>query len=155
MALLEVKNVRRVYSTRFGGNKVEALKNINFSVEEGEYVAIMGESGSGKTTLLNILATVDRPTAGEVLLKGKNLVSIPEKELARFRREHLGFVFQDFNLLDTLSIEDNIYLPLVLAGKKYNEMHGKLNTLVSKLGIAQLLKSFHMKYRVDKNREQQ
>lgn len=117
MALLEVKNVRRVYSTRFGGNKVEALKNINFSVEEGEYVAIMGESGSGKTTLLNILATVDRPTAGEVLLKGKNLVSIPEKELARFCREHLGFVFQDFNLLDTLSIEDNIYLPLVLAGK--------------------------------------
>ena len=142
MALLEVKNVRRVYSTRFGGNKEEALKNINFSVEEGEYVAIMGESGSGKTTLLNILATVDRPTAGEVLLKGKNLVSIPEKELARFRREHLGFVFQDFNLLDTLSIEDNIYLPLVLAGKKYNEMHGKLNTLVSKLGIAQLLKKF-------------
>lgn len=142
MALLEVKNVRRVYSTRFGGNKVEALKNINFSVEEGEYVAIMGESGSGKTTLLNILATVDRTTAGEVLLKGKNLVSIPEKELARFRREHLGFVFQDFNLLDTLSIEDNIYLPLVLAGKKYNEMHGKLNTLVSKLGIAQLLKKF-------------
>ena len=142
MALVEVKNVRRVYSTRFGGNKVEALKNINFSVEEGEYVAIMGESGSGKTTLLNILATVDRPTAGEVLLKGKNLVSIPEKELARFRREHLGFVFQDFNLLDTLSIEDNIYLPLVLAGKKYNEMHGKLNTLVSKLGIAQLLKKF-------------
>ena len=142
MALLEVKNVRRVYSTRFGGNKVEALKNINFSVEEGEYVAIMGESGSGKTTWLNILATVDRPTAGEVLLKGKNLVSIPEKELARFRREHLGFVFQDFNLLDTLSIEDNIYLPLVLAGKKYNEMHGKLNTLVSKLGIAQLLKKF-------------
>lgn len=142
MALLEVKNVRRVYSTRFGGNKVEALKNINFSVEEGEYVAIMGESGSGKTTLLNILATVDRPTAGEVLLKGKNLVFIPEKELARFRREHLGFVFQDFNLLDTLSIEDNIYLPLVLAGKKYNEMHGKLNTLVSKLGIAQLLKKF-------------
>ena len=142
MALLEVKNVRKVYSTRIGGNKVEALKNINFSVEEGEYVAIMGESGSGKTTLLNILATVDRPTAGEVLLKGKNLVSIPEKELARFRREHLGFVFQDFNLLDTLSIEDNIYLPLVLAGKKYNEMHGKLNTLVSKLGIAQLLKKF-------------
>lgn len=142
MALLEVKNVRRVYSTRFGGNKVEALKNINFSVEEGEYVAIMGESGSGKTTLLNILATVDRPTAGEVLLKGKNLVAIPEKELARFRREHLGFVFQDFNLLDTLSIEDNIYLPLVLAGKKYQEMNGKLNGLASKLGIAQLLKKF-------------
>ena len=155
MALLEVKNVRRVYSTRFGGNKVEALKNINFSVEEGEYVAIMGESGSGKTTLLNILATVDRPTAGEVLLKGKNLVFIPEKELARFRREHLGFVFQDFNLLDTLSIEDNIYLPLVLAGKKYNEMHGKLNTLVSKLGIAQLLKKFPYEVSGDKNREQQ
>ena len=142
MTLLDVKNVRRVYSTRFGGNKVEALKSINFSVEEGEYVAIMGESGSGKTTLLNILATVDRPTAGEVSLKGKNLVSIPEKELARFRREHLGFVFQDFNLLDTLSIEDNIYLPLVLAGKKYDEMHGKLNVLASKLGIAQLLKKF-------------
>lgn len=142
MTLLDVKNVRRVYSTRFGGNKVEALKSINFSVEEGEYVAIMGESGSGKTTLLNILATVDRPTAGEVSLKGKNLVSIPEKELARFRREHLGFVFQDFNLLDTLSIEDNIYLPLVLAGKKYDEMYGKLNVLASKLGIAQLLKKF-------------
>ena len=122
MALLEVNNLRKVYTTRFGGNKVEALKDVNFSVEEGEYVAIMGESGSGKTTLLNILASIDKPTSGEILLNGKNTVSIKESELAKFRRVHLGFVFQDFNLLDTFTIEDNIYLPLVLAGKKYNDM---------------------------------
>ena len=130
MALLEVNNLRKVYTTRFGGNKVEALKDVNFSVEEGEYVAIMGESGSGKTTLLNILASIDKPTSGEILLNGKNTVSIKESELAKFRREHLGFVFQDFNLLDTFTIEDNIYLPLVLAGKKYNDMKEKLTRIV-------------------------
>lgn len=119
MASLEVSNLKKIYTTRFGGNQVQALKNINFSVEEGEYVAIMGESGSGKTTLLNILAALDKPTAGEVLLNGKNLVSLKEKEISAFRREHLGFVFQDFNLLDNFSLKDNIFLPLVLSGVDY------------------------------------
>ena len=142
MALLTVNNLKKVYTTRFGGNKVEALKDVNFSVEQGEYVAIMGKSGSGKTTLLNILATVDRPTSGEVLLNGKSTVSIKEGELAKFRREHLGFVFQDFNLLDTFSLEDNIYLPLVLAGKKYKDMEGKLQGIAKRLGIDTLLKKY-------------
>lgn len=110
MTILEVHNLKKVYTTRFGGNQVQALRNIQFSVEEGEYVAIMGESGSGKTTLLNILAALDRPTEGEVLLNGKNLVTVREKEIAAFRREHLGFVFQDFHLLDNFSLKDNIFL---------------------------------------------
>ena len=115
MAILEVSNLKKIYTTRFGGNQVQALSNINFTVEQGEYVAIMGESGSGKTTLLNILAALDKPTAGEVRINGKNLVSVKEKELSMFRREHLGFVFQDFNLLDNFSLKDNILLPLVLS----------------------------------------
>ena len=119
MPLLEVQHVQKIYTTRFGGTQVQALSNVSFSVEEGEYVAIMGESGSGKTTLLNILAALDRPTAGEVLLEGRPLSAIRERDLAAFRRSHLGFVFQDFNLLDTFSLRDNIYLPLVLEGKKY------------------------------------
>ena len=139
MALLEVQNVKKIYTTRFGGNQVEALKNVSFSVEKGEYVAIMGESGSGKTTLLNILASLDQPTAGEVLLDGKSILGIREKELASFRREHLGFVFQDFNLLDTFTLEDNIYLPLVLAGKDYREMKERLVPIARLLGIDQLL----------------
>jgi putative ABC transport system ATP-binding protein len=142
MTLLQVHNLQKIYTTRFGGNKVEALKKVNFSVEEGEYLAIMGESGSGKTTLLNILATVDRPTNGQVILKDKNITSIPENDLARFRREHLGFVFQDFNLLDTFSLEDNILLPLVLAGKKYNEIAPLLRSLAASLGISELLKKY-------------
>ncbi len=117
MAILTVNNLKKVYTTRFGGNRVEALRDVSFSVEQGEYVAIMGESGSGKTTLLNILAALDTPTSGEVLLDGDPMGTIPEKQLAAFRRDNLGFVFQDFNLLDTFSIRDNIYLPLVLAGK--------------------------------------
>ena len=116
MSLLEVQHLQKVYTTRFGGNQVEALRSVSFSVEPGEYVAIMGESGSGKTTLLNILAALDRPTAGEVCLNGKALSDIRERDLAAFRRSHLGFVFQDFNLLDTFSLRDNIFLPLVLAG---------------------------------------
>ena len=123
MAILEVNNVKKVYTTRFGGNQVQALSNVTFSVEEGEYVAIMGESGSGKTTLLNILAALDKVTDGQVLLGGKNLSQIREKELSAFRRKNLGFVFQDFNLLDTFSILDNIFLPLVLAGKRFYEMN--------------------------------
>lgn len=142
MALLEVTNIKKIYSTRFGGNKVQALSNVTFSVEEGEFVAIMGESGSGKTTLLNILASLDRPTSGEVLLEGKNIVYLTEKEISAFRRKNLGFVFQDFNLLDTFSLEDNIYLPLVLAGKNYREMRKRLEPIAKQLGITQLLKKY-------------
>ena len=139
MALLEVKNLKKVYTTRFGGNQVQALSNVSFSVEEGEYVAIMGESGSGKTTLLNILASLDKPTSGEVLLEGKNLTKIKDKDISAFRREHLGFVFQDFNLLDTFSVQDNIFLPLVLSGKPYPEMKRRLDPLAKLLGITELL----------------
>lgn len=142
MPLLQVNNLQKIYTTRFGGNKVEALRRVSFSVEEGEYVAIMGESGSGKTTLLNILATVDRPTAGQVLLREKPITAMKEGELAGFRREHLGFVFQDFNLLDTFSLEDNIYLPLVLAGKKPKEMKERLQPIAQQLGIGSLLKKY-------------
>ncbi len=139
MALLEVKNLKKVYTTRFGGNQVQALSNVSFSVEEGEYVAIMGESGSGKTTLLNILASLDKPTSGEVLLEGRNLTKIKDKDISAFRREHLGFVFQDFNLLDTFSVQDNIFLPLVLSGKPYPEMKRRLDPLAKLLGITELL----------------
>lgn len=136
MPILEVKNLKKIYSSRFGGNQVEALRNVNFSVEAGEYVAIMGESGSGKTTLLNILAALDKPTGGTVLLKGMNMGKIRDAEAALFRREHLGFVFQEFNLLDTFSLRDNIFLPLVLAGKPYAEMQDRLEPIAQKLGIA-------------------
>jgi putative ABC transport system ATP-binding protein len=142
MALLEVNNLKKIYTTRFGGNQVEALKSMNFSVEEGEYVAIMGESGSGKTTLLNILAALDKPTAGEVLLNGKNIVTLREKEISAFRRDHLGFVFQDFNLLDQFCLKDNILLPLVLAGVKPEQMEPKAYPLAKKLGIEELLEKY-------------
>ena len=142
MQILEVNGLRKVYTTRFGGASVEALKNINFSVENGEYVAIMGESGSGKTTLLNILAGLDKPTSGQVLLDGKDLASIRESDRAAFRRDNLGFVFQEFNLLDTFSVEDNIYLPLVLAGRSYRVMHELLTPLAERLGITEILKKY-------------
>ena len=142
MALLEVNNLKKIYTTRFGGTQVEALRNVNFSVEPREYVAIMGESGSGKTTLLNILAALDRPTSGKVFLKGRELGTIKEKEMAAFRRQNLGFVFQDFNLLDTFSLQDNIFLPLVLSGKKYPEMARRLEPIAASLGIEKLLKKF-------------
>ena len=142
IAILEVSNVKKIYTTRFGGNQVEALKNVSFSVEPGEYVAIMGESGSGKTTLLNILAALDRPTAGEVRLNGKRMGDIREKELAAFRRKNLGFVFQDFNLLDTFSLRDNIFLPLVLSGVPYKEMESRLKPLAEKLEIQSLLDKY-------------
>lgn len=142
MSLLEVRNLKKVYTTRLGSNQVQALGNVNFSVEAGEYVAIMGESGSGKTTLLNILAALDRPTAGEILLNGRNLVEIKNKELSSFRRNNLGFVFQDFNLLDTFSLKDNIFLPLVLSGEKYQQMQGKLEPIARKLNITNILEKY-------------
>lgn len=142
MSMLEVKSLKKVYTTRLGGAQVQALSNVNFTVEQGEYVAIMGESGSGKTTLLNILASLDKPTAGEVRLDGKSLSQIKDKDLARFRRDNLGFVFQDFNLLDTFSLRDNIFLPLVLSGKGYREMNARLTPIAQRLGIADLLEKF-------------
>ncbi len=140
--ILQVKHLKKIYTTRFGGAQVQALSDVNFSVEAGEYVAIMGESGSGKTTLLNILAALDRPTDGQVLLNDVSLSGIREKDLAAFRRTHLGFVFQDFNLLDTFSLQDNIFLPLVLAGEDYQSMNRKLRPIAEELGIAELLKKY-------------
>lgn len=140
--ILQVQGLKKIYTTRFGGNKVQALRNVNFSVEKGEYVAIMGESGSEKTTLLNILAALDKPTAGKILLENKDMSEIKEKDMSDFRRDNLGFVFQDFNLLDTFSLEDNIYLPLVLAGKDYKEMRARLMPIAGKLGIVDILKKY-------------
>ena len=142
MSILNVSGVQKIYTTRFGGNKVEALKSVSFGVEQGEYVAIMGESGSGKTTLLNILAALDKPTSGSVVLDGKDLSKIKESQVAAFRRDNLGFVFQEFNLLDTFSLEDNIYLPLVLAGKSHKEMQERLKPIAAQLGITELLKKY-------------
>lgn len=142
MSILDVNSIEKIYTTRFGGNQVRALSDVTFSVESGEYVAIMGESGSGKTTLLNILAALDKPTSGEVYLQDKCLSKVKDKELSAFRRENLGFVFQDFNLLDTFSLKDNIFLPLVLSGKKYSEMERRLQPIAKMLGINELLNKF-------------
>lgn len=142
MAILEAQCLKKVYTTRFGGNQVQALSNVSFSVEKGEYVAIMGESGSGKTTLLNILAALDKPTGGQVLLDGKSMANVKEKEMTAFRRDNLGFVFQDFNLLDTFSLQDNIFLPLVLAGKNHKEMFQRLMPIAKRLGIAGILSKY-------------
>lgn len=142
MTVLEVKNLKKIYRPRFGGNQVQALSRVTFSVEEGEYVAIMGESGSGKTTLLNIMAALDKPTEGVVCLDGKPLSSVKEKDIAQFRRDNLGFVFQEFNLLDTFNLKDNILLPLVLKGVPYKEMPGKLLPIARELGIESLLEKY-------------
>lgn len=142
MQILEVFNLKKIYTTRLGTNKVQALQEVSFGVEQGEYVAIMGESGSGKTTLLNILAALDKPSSGEVILNGKNLAQIKEQEISAFRRDNLGFVFQDFNLLDTFSIQDNIFLPLVLAGETYQKMNERLAPIVNQLGIAPILAKY-------------
>lgn len=142
MPILEVNNLRKIYTTRLGANRVEALKNVSFSVEKGEYVAVMGESGSGKTTLLNILAALDKPTSGEVKLGGRNIAEVREADITRFRRENLGFVFQDFNLLDTFNIRDNIFLPLVLSGKGFAEMQRRLVPIAKKLNITDILNKY-------------
>lgn len=142
MTILEVKNLKKIYTTRFGGNHVRALSDVSFSVEKGEFVAIMGESGSGKTTLLNIIAALDKPTSGEVILNGKSIVNISEKEISMFRRNNLGFVFQDFNLLDTFTLQDNIFLPLVLSGKSFEEMDNRLYPIARKLGISDILQKY-------------
>ncbi len=142
MSILEVRELKKTYVSRFGTNRVEALRSVSFEVEQGDYAAIMGESGSGKTTLLNIIAALDRPTAGQVLLDGRDISGIKEAELAAFRRDNLGFVFQEFNLLDNFSVEDNIYLPLVLAGKPYAEMERRLVPIAKKLGITDILKKY-------------
>ena len=142
MKLLEINNLKKIYTTRFGGTQIQALRNVTFSVEQGEYVAIMGESGSGKTTLLNILASLDKPTSGDVLLNGNRILDLSERELSAFRRNNLGFVFQDFNLLDTFNLQDNIFLPLVLAKKSYSEMNQRLQPIAEKLGISDILKKF-------------
>ena len=142
MAMLQVECLKKIYTTRFGGNQVQALSDVSFSVETGEYVAIIGESGSGKTTLLNILAALDQPTSGKVFLDGKDLTMVKEREIAAFRRDNLGFVFQDFNLLDTFSLKDNIFLPLVLAGKSPKEMELRLNPIAEQLGITHLLEKY-------------
>ncbi len=142
MAILEVSSLGKIYTTRFGGNKVQALSDVSFSVEHGEYVAIMGESGSGKTTLLNILAALDKPTSGSVLLEGRDITKIREKEISAFRRDNLGFVFQDFNLLDTFSIRDNIFLPLVLLGFGYEKMNSRLTPITKRLGITEILEKY-------------
>lgn len=142
MAFLEVQGIEKIYTTRFGNNQVQALTDVHFSVEQGEYVAVMGESGSGKTTLLNILAALDKPTKGDVILDGKALSKISDRELAAFRRQNLGFVFQDFNLLDNFTLRDNIFLPLVLAGMQYDDMEKRLSPMAKVLGIHELLNKF-------------
>lgn len=140
--MLEVQNIKKIYRSRFGKNELEALKSINFTVDAGEYIAIMGESGSGKTTLLNILALLDRPTSGKVILMGKDLQEIKDSEMAKFRRENLGFVFQDFNLLDNFTVKENILLPLVLSDEKISVMEEKLLKIVKKLNVSDLLNKY-------------
>lgn len=142
MQILNVTGLKKVYTTRFGGSQVTALRQVDFSVEEGEYVAIMGESGSGKTTLLNILAALDKPTAGRVELDGRDMSAVRESDAAAFRRDNLGFVFQEFNLLDTFTLRDNIYLPLVLAGRPYRELKDRLDPIARQLGILELLDKY-------------
>lgn len=140
--LLMVEHLRKIYSTRFGGSQVEALKDISLGVEQGEFIAVMGESGSGKTTLLNLLAALDRPTEGKILLAGKDISQIKDSNISRFRRENLGFVFQDFNLLDNFSLRDNIYLPLVLSNTPKKQMESRLEPLAAQLKISDILEKY-------------
>ena len=138
--LLNIKNVKKVFGR--GANQTVALKDMNFSINEGEFVAIMGESGSGKSTLLNIIATFDTPTEGSVTIGGQDLSMLKNKGIAKFRRDTLGFVFQDFNVLHTMSNKDNILMPLVLSNMKPNVMEERLSRLAPKLGISEHLEKF-------------
>lgn len=138
--LLNIKNVKKVFGR--GANQTVALKDMNFSINEGEFVAIMGESGSGKSTLLNIIATFDTPTEGTVTIGGQDLSMLKNKEVAKFRRDTLGFVFQDFNVLHTMSNKDNILMPLVLSNMKPNVMEERLSLLAPRLGISEHLEKF-------------
>ena len=140
--LLEVSNLEKIYKTRLSSNQVVALDNVNFSVEEGEYIAIMGESGSGKTTLLNLLALLDKSTKGEIILEGKDFSTISDSEMSKFRREHLGFVFQDFNLLDTLTLKENIILPLILAEEDPASFDKRADDIAKSLRINELLNKY-------------
>lgn len=142
MELLQVKNLKKIYNTRLGSQQFTALKDVSFSIEKGEFVAIMGASGSGKTTLLNIIASLDKATNGEISLEGKNFKTLKDRELSAFRRKNLGFVFQDFSLLDTFSIKDNILLPLVLSGEKISDMEKRLEPLLQRLGLSELADKF-------------
>ncbi|MBT0891587.1 ABC transporter ATP-binding protein [Streptococcus lutetiensis] len=137
--LLEINHLEKVFRTRFSKEVTRALQDVDFKVDENEFIAIMGESGSGKTTLLNILATLEKPTNGSVILNGEEITKIKESKLAEFRLKNLGFVFQDFNLLDTLSVKDNIFLPLVLGRLPYQEMEKRITRLAPKLHIEELL----------------
>ena len=137
MAMLEVAHLKKVYTTRFGGNQVEALRDVSFTVEQGEYTAIMGESGSGKTTLLNILAALDKPTSGMVQLDGNDLTQIKESRIAAFRRDHLGFVFQDFNLLEQRTVLRNVLFPLELAGTPRAEAKKRALELLQLVGLSE------------------
>lgn len=140
--LLRIKNLRKTYKTRFSMVKVEALKDINFEVEDNEFIAIMGESGSGKTTLLNMISLLDRPTDGSILLKDKELTKVTDVEVSKFRRENMGFVFQNFNLLDTFNARDNISLPLVLAEEDYKIINKKVEEISKKINIENLLEKY-------------
>lgn len=135
--MLQLQNISKVYE---GKVPFRALTDINLEVEKGEFVAIMGPSGSGKTTLLNIISTIDSPTTGTVLLDGKNPHQLGKNELTRFRRRELGFVFQDFNLLHTLTVEENIVLPLTLDGVRVKEMKERAEKIAERLGISSILK---------------
>ncbi|KAA8370894.1 ABC transporter ATP-binding protein [Leuconostoc carnosum] len=141
MAILKVAHLKKEYRSKIKNNTVSALTDVNFEVEQGEFIAIMGESGSGKSTLLNCIATIDKPTSGNILLNDQNLTTLSDKSLAAYRRDHLGFVFQDFNLLDTMSVSDNIYLPLILAKNTKNKEQ-KLQKLAEQLGIQDLLNKY-------------
>lgn len=138
--VLDVKNLKKVYRTR--GVETTALRNVNFSVNAGEYVSIMGESGSGKSTLLNIIATYDQATEGQVILNGKDLSTIKKNDMAAFRRKDLGFIFQDFNLLDIFNNKDNILLPLVLSNVSVAEMENRLKEIVGFLEIEDLMEKY-------------
>ncbi|MDM5201227.1 ABC transporter ATP-binding protein [Fictibacillus enclensis] len=136
MTILEAKNLHKSYGNKF--NKQEVLKGLDFSFEKGEFVSIMGPSGSGKTTLLNVLSSIDRINSGSVMIEGNEITGMKEKQLAEFRKHHLGFIFQEYNLLDTLTVKENILLPLSVAKTSPAEADHRFNTIANELGIYEL-----------------